>query len=317
MANYAVPTVADDTEYFLVIDCEISDKDRWNKAKTKSYPKVWSVRGYFDDSVPEEQVTYLGETGMYAELIPYVKKVPGLYYVNIHEQAAKYTGTAASDFIYPTLFMEREGEYKFNKFAIVAVDKEVKAGEGNMNYTWTPYSITSYQEYNNDTAIETVDIITGPNTISRQITGKRDGAAFYGGYLNGGTATAVSQMGAINMTLTVKGSDFEYTVAFGEQGTIEYYNSESDLLNRVNATSEPTADSQYWLFVPTAKVYLDATSYIGISATVTGEDTLAAASEAAMSRIFKKYNESLEDSWDEYISKFDVSDYIANIPEEE
>ena len=152
--------------------------------------------------------------------------------------------------------------------------------------------------------------------VTRELKGVLGGAAYYAGSLNGGTPTVTTSTGAINTTMTVKGDGFEYTVAIGALGTVQYYNSYEDLMNMNNGTEEPTAESKYWLYVTDSRVTPDGTAYIGIAASVSGEDTVKAAQEAGKSKTFRKRMADLEAIWDEYIASNDVRDYIANIPEE-
>ena len=316
VAKYAVPVESEDTDYFVLVDCEISDKDRWNAKKTKSYPKVWQIRGYFDDEPTVNRKIYRGDDYTYASILEYVTKVPGYYYENVNEAAEAYAGANKTKFVYPTIFLEREGIYKFNHYSIRAIDKEVKLGSGATKYEWTTYNIKSYQEYDNGTVLEAVDLITGPMAVTRELKGVLGGAAYYAGSLNGGTPTVTTSTGAINTTMTVKGDGFEYTVAIGALGTVQYYNSYEDLMNMNNGTEEPTAESKYWLYVTDSRVTPDGTAYIGIAASVSGEDTVKAAQEAGKSKTFRKRMADLEAIWDEYIASNDVRDYIANIPEE-
>ncbi len=316
MAKYPVPVDGGDTDYFVLVDCEISDKDRWNAKKTKSYPKIWQIRGYFDDEPTLNKKIYRGDDYTYATILEYVTKTPGFYYENINEAAAEYTGANKTNFVYPTIFLEREGIYKFNHYSIRAINKEVKAGSGVSKYEWNTYNIKSYQEYDNGTVLETVDLISGPMAVTREIKGVLGGGAYYAGSLNGGTPTYTTNTGAINTTLTIKGEGFEYTVAIGALGTIQYYNSYEDLMNMDNGTAEATAESKYWLYVTDSRVTADGTAYIGFAASVNGEDTIAAAQEAGKSKTFRKRMADLEAIWDEFIASNDVRDYIANIPEE-
>lgn len=308
MANYGVPYNSE-KQYYLIIDCEVSDKD-------VQYPKVWAVRGYYDHKVTEISSNYLAKGGDYCDLVEDAKHRLGFFYININEIASSFGGKKATEYVYPTLFLEREGVFKFNKFAIREVDPEVKYGDASTtSHQWAPYYMSSTTMYPNGTVVKMQDVISGKNSVCRMMECVSPGVVEYAGYLNGGTPT-YEKVSSSSSAMTVKGSDFEYCLFFNYYGKVTYYDSETDLLNKENGSEEPKASSQYFL-LEVSRIGLETKKNFGFAFSQTGEDVKAIAKSVASNNFYVHYEEEVISYWNEYIKNNDASPYILNIPQDD
>lgn len=307
MPNFGVPYNSD-LSYYLVIDCEISDKEG-------NYPKVWGVRGYYDHKVTEVNANYLADTGDFVKLISNVSHIPGFYCIKINDMARDFRNKKGN-LVYPTLFLEREGHFKFNQFSIRAIDDEECYGNKETTYhRWSPYSMIAETQYPNGTVARTTDIISGKNAVSRQIEGVCAGVIDYAGYLNGGKPTYEKATSASSY-LTVKGEDFEYALFFNYLGSVTYYDSEEDMMNRTNGSSEPKDSSMFWL-LELSKLEQESATNIGFAVSLKGEDVKAAAKKVGLRNFYKTLEEDMRTYWNEFIAKNDASPYISRMPEKQ
>jgi hypothetical protein len=186
----------------------------------------------------------------------------------------------------------------------LAFQKATKA----MKNTWYPYQIVSSQEFDYGMALTTTDMITGENAVTRKVQCDVGGQAYVAGYLNGGTAT----YDAKNSVVTVKGDGFEYSVCVKRTGDIVFYASEEDMLTNTAPSTEPTADSQYWV-LSQGSYKADDSFNIGVAASLT-DATANDAKDAASAATVKKFETNAVAKWDEFIANNEVTDYIVNIP---
>ncbi len=278
------------TEYYLVIDASVVG----NEIK---------VQGTFNNPFKTEEIGVI--------------TAPGTYIYDINSIGFE-DDTPGSRKFTPILDIKvgkdkeaREVQYVINEFSIKTFPAGGAYGTKAMSSTWYPYQIVSSQEYVNGTSFQTEDMITSATAITRIVTVNTDGMAFLGGYLNGGTAEYNDK----DISVTVKGEGYEFTVACSRRGTVVYYDSEEDMLAGINGSTEYKATSKYWA-LDLGGIKTGESFNVGVSASVTGEDTADAAKEASRNATVKKFKSNAETAWDEFIATNDMYDYMENIPED-
>lgn len=203
----------------------------------------------------------------------------------------------------------------FQDYKIVAIEKGFHYADTDAATTWYPYGIVSTLTYPNGTAAEVMDYFADYSTVARRITFTKDGSFYLAGKVYGTLTYDEKQ----NLMI-VEGNGFNYVVSPKRKQYVTFYNSEADMLSRVNGTTEPTADTQYWT-VGCGRLEVDSDLYVSVAldANKSVEELCEEAKAAVGAGNTAKRIETNIEYWDAYLAAITIpSDLIlASAPEVE
>ena len=195
----------------------------------------------------------------------------------------------------------------FQDYKIVTVERGFQYADTNAATTWYPYGIVSTLTYPNGTAAEVMDYFADYSTVARQIKFTADGSFYLAGKVYGTLTYDEKQ----NLMI-VEGDGFNYVVSPKRKQYVTFYNSEADMLKRVNGTEEPTADTQYWT-VGCGRIEVGTDLYVSVAldANKSIEELCEEAKAAVGAGNTAKRIETNIEYWDKYLAAITIpSDLI-------
>ncbi|MBO5035567.1 MAG: hypothetical protein J6D42_00630 [Clostridia bacterium] len=195
----------------------------------------------------------------------------------------------------------------FDNYKIVTIERGFQYADANASTTWYPYGIVSTLTYPNGTAAEVMDYFADYSTVARRIQFTADGSFYLAGKVYGTLTYDEKQ----NLMI-IEGDGFNYVVSPKRKQYVTFYNSEADLLARVNGTEEPTADTQYWT-VGCGRIEVGSDLYVSVAldANKSVEELCEEAKAAVGAGNTAKRIETNIEYWDAYLAAITIpSDLI-------
>ena len=198
-----------------------------------------------------------------------------------------------------------------DEYQVVYIDKGFHYADSEAKTTWYPYAIVSELEYPNGTKAETTDFFSNYSTVARKITFKAGGLFTLAGKVEG--TLTYDEAGNV---MIVEGSGYKYVISPKKKQNVMFYNSEDDMLNNRNGSTEPTSSTKYWT-VSLGRIEVDTDVFVAVSldASKDVETLVAETKKATESGNTDKRLDYVKQYWESYIHVFELpNDIIANVP---
>lgn len=234
------------------------------------------------------------------------------YYSDVVAQQTNYNLEESTGQMNGTITVYGDGTtITVDEYQIVYIDKGFKYAETEAKTTWYPYAIVSELEYPNGTKAETTDYFANYSTVARKITFKAGGLFTLAGKVEGTLTYDES-----NNVMIVEGSGYKYVIAPKKKQSVQFFNSEEDMLNNRNGSTEPSSSTKYWT-VSCGRIEVDTDLFVAVSldASKDVETLIAETKKATESGNTDKRLQRTKDHWESYIHVFELPDaYITNVP---
>lgn len=205
--------------------------------------------------------------------------------------------------------------FVFSDYKYVAIDRGFNYAASDATTTWAPYAITSKLAYPNGTSATVADYFAGYHTVARQIKFDSVGTFYLAGKVDGKLTYNDKKS-----LLIVEGSDYNYVISPKRKQYVAFYESEQDMLKRVNGTAEPTSSSKYWT-ISCGRLEVGDELYVSIALDAKGGlslDDLEAEAKRATSagETAGRIQKNIE-FWNEYLAAITIpSDFITKSAED-
>jgi hypothetical protein len=196
-----------------------------------------------------------------------------------------------------------------NSFKIKEIDRGFHVATDNAKTEWSPSAIKSTLTYPNGSYLETTDFFIDNNTIGRKIRAVDASTLTLGGKL-AGKATYDSKANTFN----VEADGFKYVIAPKRKLNVAFYDSEADMLAKINGSPEAKETSAYWCVgFGTMQPDDEVNIAISMSTDLSIEEMNGLVKDGTSSIKTKTMMEDRIAYWDEYLVNNEITpDYILN-----
>ena len=205
------------------------------------------------------------------------------------------------------------GDYK-----ILAIPKTINYSSSSSASSWAPYALKTSLSYANGSAVKVEDFFAVDNTdeanifknvVARKITYTDASQLYLCGKLEGKVSWDDTKV-----LISAEGDEYSYVIAPKRKQGLEFYASESDMLNRTNGSETPDENTCYWS-LPLGIAEADDTAYAAVAFGKAGESIEALGEKAKAvitSTKAEKYLDRAVKFWDWYLQRATLPDEYVN-----